>query len=71
MTIFVVRAGDDSLLKPYIPSKSASRRSGVVVGLGLGSLLYITHAIFGEVSLVCRWVVRGYPDNGPEPNPWG
>ncbi len=54
-----------------IPSEFDSRRSALIVGLGLGSLFYLTHAVFGEASLVSRWVVTGYPESGPEPNPWG
>jgi len=48
-----------------------ARASCVLVGCGFGSLLYMTQAVFGEVSLLSRWVVSGYPDNGPMPYPWG
>jgi len=43
----------------------------VVVGCGFGSLLYSTQAVFGDVSVLSRWVVSGYPDTGPAPHPWG
>lgn len=51
-----------------------SRVSGpgwILVSLGFGALLFITHTVFGEVSLTCRWAVTGYPNTGPMPNPWG
>ncbi|XP_052283467.1 PGAP2-interacting protein-like [Dreissena polymorpha] len=43
----------------------------VTTGLGFGSLLYLMNWVFGEVSLITRWTVQPYPNNGPEPYPWG
>lgn len=40
-------------------------------GLGLGSLLYLTHMCFGEASLVSRWTVKSFPNTGPNPLMWG
>ncbi|XP_059144809.1 PGAP2-interacting protein-like [Physella acuta] len=40
-------------------------------GVGLGSLLCLTHMCFGEASLITRWTVKGYPETGPSPLPWG
>ena len=45
--------------------------NSVISGIGLGSLLYLSNALFGEVSLITRWTVQGYPDTGPQPWPWG
>jgi hypothetical protein len=40
-------------------------------GFCFGSMLYVTQAVFGDLSLVSRWVVAGYPNPGPMPYPWG
>jgi hypothetical protein len=67
--VFCVDTGDDSLV--ITNSRQQVSSNWFITSCGLGSLLYLTQAIFGDVSLVSRWVVKGYPDNGPMPYPWG
>ncbi|KAI0216360.1 PGAP2-interacting protein [Lamellibrachia satsuma] len=68
-TVDKILAGDDIAsgrrLEPTKPP------SWLVTGAGFGTLLYLTHWVFGEVSILCRWTAKGYPSTGPTPYPWG
>lgn len=62
--------GETQKEKPQTHKKTKPP-SSFLVGLGFGSLIFLTEWVFGEVSLICRWVVEGYPNHGPLPYPWG
>ncbi|XP_071087811.1 PGAP2-interacting protein-like [Haliotis cracherodii] len=66
-----IMSGDDRIEDGSKRLSKAERPYWIPASLGFGSLLYVTHACFGEVSLILRWVVKGYPDHGPMPYPWG
>ncbi|XP_033632255.1 PGAP2-interacting protein-like [Asterias rubens] len=48
------------------PELAASWRR---TAMGFGSLLFLTQWLFGEVSVLCRWTIKGSPYPGPHPFP--
>ncbi|XP_065187009.1 PGAP2-interacting protein-like [Sycon ciliatum] len=42
-----------------------------VSGMTLGLLIFLTGFLFGDSSVLSRWVGTGYPQPGPSPNPCG
>ena len=58
-------------LSTKLQDSKVSGSGWFLVALGFGALMFLTHDVFGEVSLICRWAVSGYPHTGPKPNPWG
>ncbi|KAH9513982.1 Protein cwh43 [Bulinus truncatus] len=62
---------EDSLQRQEKSTFQCSSLKSVISGVGLGSILYLTHMCLGEASLITRWTVKGYPETGPVPLPWG
>jgi len=67
-TGYMASSNDD---KPLAGCSQIKGSRWILVACGFGALLFLTHTVFGEISLVCRWAVKGYPDIGPSPVPWG
>ena len=67
----ISQSGPQAKLSTKSRDSKVSGPGWFLVALGFGALMFLTHDVFGEVSLICRWAVSGYPDTGPKPNPWG
>nr|CAB3234973.1 PGAP2-interacting protein [Phallusia mammillata] len=50
--------------------KSPEEGSDLLVSIGYGAVFFVIHAILGEVSVISRFTVKGFPDTGPPPTPW-
>ncbi|CAF0860410.1 unnamed protein product [Adineta ricciae] len=60
----------------FNPLRSASHESvlqphWLLLSIGFGSLLFNLHWVFGDLSVVSRWASNGFPDQAPEPIPYG
>lgn len=42
-----------------------------LIGSAFGGLLFNLHWVFGDISVVSRWASDGYPNQAPEPIPYG
>ena len=62
-------SGQDAL--PGSTVEHGVRANSLLTGAGLGSLMYLTHALFSDVSIITRWSVGPYSNTGPMPWPWG
>ncbi|PVD34675.1 hypothetical protein C0Q70_05952 [Pomacea canaliculata] len=71
VTIDHILNDGDVIEKKATRLPAADRPYWPLAALGFGSLLFLTHWVFGEVSLIARWVVKGYPHAGPQPELWG
>ncbi|CAF0938632.1 unnamed protein product [Adineta steineri] len=43
----------------------------LLLGIGFGSLLFNLQWVFGDLSVISRWASNGFPDQAPEPIPYG
>ncbi|KAJ8298251.1 LOW QUALITY PROTEIN: hypothetical protein KUTeg_024782, partial [Tegillarca granosa] len=60
----IISGADNPISKLEMPK--VNQPYWIPTSIGFGSLLYLSHWCFGE-----RWTVKGYPDTGPSPYPWG
>ncbi|XP_028401694.1 PGAP2-interacting protein-like [Dendronephthya gigantea] len=63
-------SGDSCVVKTK-KSIDISWHQWLRISVGFSAMFWLTHWVFGEVSLVSRWAVTGLPESGPNPNPWG
>jgi endonuclease/exonuclease/phosphatase family metal-dependent hydrolase len=53
------------------PRENILQPNWLLVGIGFGSLLFNLQWVFGDLSVVSRWASTGFPDQAPEPIPFG
>ncbi len=53
------------------PRENILQPNWLLVGIGFGSLLFNIQWVFGDLSVVSRWASTGFPDQAPEPIPFG
>ena len=53
------------------PRENLLQPNWLLVGIGFGSLLFNLHWVFGDLSVVSRWASNGFPNQAPEPIPYG
>ncbi|CAD5122461.1 DgyrCDS10884 [Dimorphilus gyrociliatus] len=68
-TIDKIASGEDS--EPKSNEKDVYNRNCLIMGCGLGTMLFQTQLLLGESSILSRWTIKEYPDPGPQPFPHG
>lgn len=53
------------------PRDSVLQSNWFLVAIGFGSLLFVLQWVFGDLSVVSRWASNGYPNQAPDPIPYG
>ena len=43
----------------------------LLVGIGFGCLLFTLQWVFGDLSVLSRWASTGFPEQAPDPIPYG
>ncbi|UJR37455.1 hypothetical protein I4U23_030158 [Adineta vaga] len=54
-----------------LPRENVLQPNWLLLAIGFGSLLFNLHWVFGDLSVVSRWASNGFPEQAPEPIPFG